>query len=189
MADKEDKKPVMDVEKPGSTPAPATSRPLIITKGPAIKDPMVTAEDSEKTDDKETQVPLPSSKKKTIQPLSEQEPKAAASEEEQPSQDTEPTQTEESEGIGPDLPAEESSDVPTKDPVDERSQEDQKRQELADKLVLEKKYFVPIGAVHKKQAARTTAVLAVLLIIVLGVLAAIDAELIETSISLPFDFL
>lgn len=184
MAAKESKKPVMDVEKPGTTPAPATSRPVIIGKGPAIKDPMVNETKSE--EDSKHQ-PLPPAKKKTIQPITDD-----VSKEEEPKQ-TEPSQAEpvanpdsnnELPSTGDTDQAEESTPEP------KTSEEEIKRQELVYKLINNKKYYVPIGAVQKKRAARSTIVLLILLVVVAaGAVLAIDADLIQTDITLPFDLI
>ncbi len=181
MAEKEAKKPVMDVEKPGTTPADATSRPVIITKGPAIKDPMVNEASPEATE-KETPLPVPSAKKKNIQPLSEQ-----------PEDNTGKVQSEtkpEAE-LAPDLvPTEDEEKAATAEAEAQLSEEDRKRQELTDKLIAEKKYFVPIGAAEKRRTVRNTAILLVVFIVVVAAaLLAVDAELIQTNVTLPFDLI
>lgn len=192
MAEKEAKKPVMDVEKPGTTPASATSRPVIIGRGPAIKDPMVNEAKSEDEEQPASQ-PLAPAKKKTIQPLSDQ----PASDDESNS-DTLPAETDGKPGPEaaeptPELtPAEEEATAKSEaaDVAQKLSDEELKRQQLADKLTAEKKYFVPIGAVQKKRTARTTALLLIVIILIIGgALLAIDAELIQTDIKLPFDLL
>ena len=198
MADKEAKKPVMDVEKPGTTPASATSRPIIISKGPAIKDPMVngTNTDAEEGKDKQPALPL---KKKTIQPLSEQpkeetdgsEPDTGTTESPKEEIKPEPSEQSPSEAVVPELDASEETEKPASaGETPEISEEDRKRQELVEKLMVSKKYFVPIGAAAKKRTARNTTLLfVVFLLIVSGAVLAIDAEIIQTNISLPFDLI
>lgn len=189
MAEKEVKKPVMDVEKPGTTPADATSRPVIISKGPAIKDPMVNDSNAE-TIEKEAPLPVPSAKKKTIHPLSEQ-PKDETTEA-QPEAKSEPANSEPAEAdVATNVaPTEEEEKAATAEAEAELSEEDRKRQELTDKLIAEKKYFVPIGAAEKRRTVRNTVVLFVVFIVVVAaVLFAVDAELIQTNITLPFDLI
>lgn len=184
MADKEAKKPVMDVGKPGTTPADATSRPIIVTKGPAIKDPMVN-ESKPEGETQTTPTPLPSAKKKTIQPLTEQpkteteaKPAPEAAETEEPAPEL--TQAEQ----------EATAKTEAAEAAQKLSDEELKRQELVSKLVAEKQYFVPIGAAQKKRTVRNTLLLFVVFILVIGASAlAIDAELIQTDITLPFDLI
>lgn len=190
MAEKENKKPIVDVEKPGTTPAEATSRPVIVSKGPAMKDPMVndTKSDGEASD---ASTPLSSTKKRTIQPLSEQpEPASESSGSNEESQEKAPEQTP-AEELAPDLaPADETDKSSNSTSAPEISQEEIKRQELVDSLVTEKKYFVPIGAVQKKRTARNTTLLFLVLLLALGGgVAAIDAEIIQTNVTLPFDLI
>lgn len=45
----DDKKPMEDVSKPGTTPASATSRPIIVSRTAAVSDPMVSTAQPEKT--------------------------------------------------------------------------------------------------------------------------------------------
>lgn len=186
MADKETKKPVMDVEKPGTTPASATSRPVIVGRGPAIKDPMVNTSDPESTEQTNPQ-PLPSAKKKTIQPISEQ-PATEADTKPEVGSEPKPEATGE---LAPELPPTEAEErAAAADAAEQLSEEDRKRQELTDKLVAEKKYFVPIGAAQKKRTARNTALMFVVFVVVVGAaLLAVDAELIQTDITLPFDLI
>jgi hypothetical protein len=179
------KKPVMDVEKPGATPASATSRPLIVSRGPAIKDPMVNEDEAQPATEPQL---VSSSKKKTIQPLSEQETKPAEGASPEPSPDTKEASQEQS---APEAtPIDETPEVTSNAAAPAMSDEDIKRQELVDKLVLEKKYFVPIGAVQKKRTVRATVLfLALLLSLAAGAVVAVDANLISIGIHLPFDLI
>lgn len=181
MAEKENKKPVTDVEKPGTTPAGATSRPIIITKGPAIKDPMVN-EAKPEDEEQPTSARLPSAKKKTIQPLTEQ-PEPVAQPDISSQTEELPTESE--------LAAnEEKTKSEAAEAAQKLSEEELKRQELVDKLVAEKKYFVPIGAVQKKRTTRTASLLFIVIVLIIGgALLSVDAELIQTDIKLPFDLI
>lgn len=185
MAEKETKKPVMDVEKPGTTPASATSRPVIVGRGPAIKDPMVNDNNPE-TAEQATPQPLPSAKKRTIQPLTDQPKETETEPKPAPASD----QIAENE-LAPDLPqTEEAEKAAAAEAEEQLSEEERKRQELVDKLVLEKKYFVPTGAVQKKRTVRNTILLFLAFIVLLSAaVLAVDAELIQTNITLPFDLI
>jgi hypothetical protein len=197
MAEKELKKPVMDVERPGTTPASATSRPIIVSRGPAIKDPMVNEAKPETEEPKDAPPALPT-KKKTIQPLSEQpkdvavpsdaedEAKKESEEVDKPEAPAQPPV----EPIGPDL-ADDEVNNKSENPagISEIPEEDRKRQELTDKLVASKKYYVPIGAAGKKRTARNVGLLFVILAVIIGAALAIDAGLIQTDITLPFDLI
>jgi hypothetical protein len=183
MAEKEIKKPVTDVEKPGTTPADATSRPLIVGRGPAIKDPMVNEAKSEGAEQAVSQSISPT-KKKTIQPLTEQ-----PQPEKQPEATPQPeTETEE---IAPDVaPSEETVKSEAAQAAQKLSEEELKRQELVNKLVVQKKYFVPIGAAKKRRTAHSITLLFIVLVLVAGgALLAVDAELLQTDITLPFDLI
>jgi hypothetical protein len=192
MAEQEVKKsvPVTDVEKPGTTPADATSRPLIVGRGPAMKDPMVN-EAKPATEEVVTPQPVPSTKKKTIQPLTEQPKEEAASKPGPASPDPENNPEAEEPDSEVTLAEEEKTAKSAADDAAQKlSEEELKRQELVDKLVAEKKYFVPIGAAQKKRTVRNTALLFVMFILVVsGAALAIDAELIQTDITLPFDLI
>lgn len=187
MAEKDTKKPVMDVEKPGTTPASATSRPVIIGRGPAIKDPMVN-EATPEGDEQPTPQQQPLAKKKTIQPLTEQPVPEAETK-----SDVQPAETDDKPEPAPELtPAEEEATAKSEaaDVAQKLSDEELKRQELVEKLVAEKKYFVPIGAAQKKRTVRNTMLLFLSFILILGgALLAVDAGLIQTDITLPFDLI
>jgi hypothetical protein len=187
VPEKEIKKPVMDVEKPGTTPASATSRPLIVGRGPAIKDPMVN-DSNEETVEQSKSLPLPSAKKKTIQPITEPQEEAEVQSETKP----EPASEQPAEpGVATDLAStEEEEKAATAEAEAELSEEERKRQELTDKLISEKKYFVPIGAAEKRRTLRNTTVLFIVFIVVIAAtVLAIDAELVQTNITLPFDLI
>lgn len=174
----------VDVAKPGSTPADATSRPLIVTKSAMIKDPMVQAESSESA--AEPAITPPSVSKKTIEPLTSQEKSESVAE----TTPAEPASVaDESEDS---LTADNSTEIsPTDENAETKAQvEEDKRQAIADELIKQKKYVVPIGAVTRRKAGRRLVVSLVLIILLAAAgVAVIDAGLIATSIQLPFDFI
>lgn len=173
----------VDVAKPGSTPADATSRPLIVTKSAIMKDPMV-----QDTDDSSSNQPLPapSVSKKVIAPLVADES----------SDDTELTSAPSDQSVKAPTPVDETETVESaSDPTDESAetkeqQAAEKRQAVADELIKQKKYIVPIGVAARKKASQQL-VVGIVFLVLIGVAAivAIDANLIAAPISLPFDFI
>lgn len=209
----------MDVSKPGKTAANASSRPIIVGHGPQVQDPMVTSdEDNKEAEETSTKLTSPANSKRIIAPLSETEKESDTTEASVPENladaetmvDAEPVEeatpeTDESvveeapeEPIEPEAsePSAESAVVDAvidqvgdkkKDEIE--AEEERKRQESIDKLVAAKKYFVPIGKVHKKSNRIWLILTLLLLLVLLGLVAAIDAEILESSISLPFDLI
>lgn len=187
MVDKN--KPLTDVEKPGTTPAHATSRPIIISKTPAVKDPMVAAEEPSPTEP--VRLP-PSAAKKTIVPLTAADKKPETPAESEPA-DKSADKPEEAEVKEEALPVETPTDQSPEEIAAAAqavlSKEEQQQAELVEKLVEQKKYFVPIGAVQKRRTARNTALLAFVLLVLVGAALAVDAGIIETEFTLPFDLI
>lgn len=178
----EPKNSFMDVSEPGKTPAGATSRPIIVSKGAAIKDPMMA--ESPKTA-VEPALP-PSATKKSLQPLSaEPETTQATAADAAPSKST-PADTATEPTVEAPLDDIESTDESKHAAADKA---DVERNQAVEKLITSKQYFVPIGAVAQRRNSRNTALLAVVLLLIVGAVLAIDAELIETGISLPFDLI
>jgi hypothetical protein len=199
-----DKKPVMDVSKPGKSPADATARP-IITGHAMMKDPMVTEEavakpeETEVTPDMETadkEAVAPSAAHKVIQPL------AAVPETPEP---TDKPETEEADKPAePEEPKEEQQPSVAEDAVvdavleqvgdkkqeNKLSEEEAKRQEMIDKLVDEKKYFLPIHHERSKKNGKLALVIfAALLPVIVGLGLAADAGAIDLGFKVPFDFI
>lgn len=178
-------KVVTDIEKPGTTPAHATSRPIITSRAPAVKDPMVS-DDAAKTSAEPARF-APSVTKKKIVPLetnNDSVTKAAptASETEAPSEPAEETPL-------PELTQQDVDDAAAAAQV-ALSKEEQQQAELVAKLTEQKKYFVPIGAVSRRRTARVTLLLSIVLVMLaVGGVMAIDAGIIETNITLPFDLI
>lgn len=178
-------KVVTDVEKPGTTPAHATSRPLINRRASVVKDPMVS-QDKVISGAQDPVLSAPSVTKKKIQPLDSQD---------EPAAEKAAVESQKSSGFSKDAPLPDELTHQSADEVAAAAQvalskEDQQQSELVAKLAEEKKYFVPIGAVQKRRTARVTFFLAMVLILLLttGILA-IDAEIVETNVTLPFDLI
>ena len=203
------KKPVMDVSKPGKTAADATARP-IITGHAMMKDPMVTedttptegvTEEVATTETEEVKSVTPSTTHKVIQPLESaavEEVSESPVEAEKPSEQTDPVPEETKEE-----PKKEETTVSDDAVVDavldqvsdkkeetKESEEEHKRQELVDKLVEEKKYFLPINQVHSRRNNRLALlVLGALLPVIVGLGLAADAGAINLGFKVPFDFI
>lgn len=215
MAEKsKESKQVMDVSKPGKSAADATSRPVIVGHRPMVQDPMVnTAEESNPEIEKEEPAPtVTPTGKKVIAPISEPEKPAEEKPEEEkieqaPENPVEPVEadvsaepeTKETEDTKASTETE-SSDNAVVDAVadqvgankkkeEQLSEEEKKKQEALDKLVAEKKYFVPIGKAHHKSRKSAPLVLLVLLLLVAGGLAAVDAGVLDIGVDLPFDII
>ncbi len=176
-------KPITDIQKPGKTPAAATSRPIIVGHGIPLKDPMMAADEA-KPAEQQSAEKLTRPTSKVVKPLSEQAPVAS----------TQP------EPAKKDVEDAAISDQAVVDAVVERAGDKKqaekdadvlhKRLELVEQLVQSKKYFVPIGVAAKKRTHRIELGLFVaLLILLVGVVLAIDADVINTDIQLPFDLL
>jgi hypothetical protein len=203
MAAKE-KKPVMDVSKPGKSPADATTRP-IITGHAIMKDPMVNEEPAnmegvteevttpEVSEEKVT--PAPSTSHKVIQPLESKEEKPEESDTkpaEEPEKTDEPAQDDKKESpVTDDAVVDAVLDqVGDKKEEIKQSEEDRKRQEMVDKLVEEKKYFVPIAQEGKRRKNKLALlVLGALLPVIVGLGLAADAGAIDPGFKVPFDFI
>jgi hypothetical protein len=201
------KKPVMDVSKPGKTPADATTRP-IISGHEIMKDPMVNEEpeqmegvtvDVKTSDDPKESPSTPPTSHKIIQPLSstdktEEETKEESTEKpaKESDTDTKPTEDDKPESsVTEDAVVDAVLDqVGDKKEETKESEEDRKRQEQVDKLVEEKKYFVPIGQVNKRRNNRIVLlILGALLPVIVGLGLAADAGVINLGFKVPFDFI
>ncbi len=186
------KKPVMDITKPGTTPADATTRP-IITSHEMIKDPMVAADagtkpaTTEETEADAGATTVATAPHKVIEPIdpAPAEPEKAgelAPEEAQPAEDAQS-----SDDAVVDAVLEQVSDKnqETKDEVAARQ-----REELVTQLTTDKKYFLPINQVRKRRnSRRVVATIFVLLLLVLALGAVIDAGYIDPGFTLPVDFI
>lgn len=205
------KKSVMDVSKPGKSPADATARP-IITGHAMMKDPMVTddkvplegvTEDVPVTSESNTpeeKEAAPSTSHKVIQPLTEEtedkseEPatdKDDSEEKPETAEESKPEEKKEESPVTEDAVVDAVLDqVGDKKEETKESEEERKRQEVVDKLIEEKKYFVPIDQVHTRRNNRLALlVLGALLPVIIGLGLAADAGVINLGFKVPFDFI
>lgn len=189
------KKPVMDVSKPGKTPADATTRP-IITGHAVLKDPMINATDPESEvptdtllegEDVPDEAAAPSTTHKVIKPI-EPEPKDTDNKEEpEPEKKSDAPEPQITEGAVVDAVIDQVTDKKKQEVVDA---EELERRELVDKLVEEKKYFVAISETKARRTSKFLLIfVAALLPLLVGLVLAIDAGVIETNITLPFDLI
>lgn len=191
---KQDDKQVADVSKPGSTPAPATSRPVIIKHQPMMQDPMVK---TDQPDDKEKpEQPLASKSQKIISPsigsgLEEQDSEQPEEPEEQEPQETEPQpEPEKSKKSIEEATVDALAQQMVKGKVSkEEKAEAKQRQAEIERHIQEKTYFVEIGKVQKRRNRRISVLLVVVLLLVAGAVLAIDAGIIDMGVTLPFNVL
>ncbi|MDQ2973327.1 MAG: hypothetical protein M3Q79_02510 [bacterium] len=195
-------KKMTDVSKPDSTPANATSKPIILGHKPMVADPMVSADSKDKVTTKQ---PLASTSR-SIQPVSEEftkKPQPEESERETKTKDNSDEAetisvrkvTSETEEAKVETTQETDEDITTDDQKaeianqEETTIEDERQQRL--KAIIEsKKYNVHFKNPHKASAKIfVTTVLAVLLLGALSVLLLDDAGVIDLGIKLPFDLI
>lgn len=162
--------PIADIEHPGTTAASPTSKPVIVTNRPIIKDPMVVedvADEQPKLTAKKT------STKPKLQPLTtsvESEDSKESTTQEKPVVDAVPA------------PAESKSSKKT---PEESEELDRKRKEERaanlQKIANAKTYYLPINSVEKRKTKRfvVLGILLSILLIMIWVDIALDAELIR----------
>jgi hypothetical protein len=178
------KKSLMDVAKPGDTVPDSSSRPVIVTHKPMIKDPMVSTDANEAEPTPAAQKPIQASKNRTIAPINEDTAVDATETKEDVKEDDQTISTSETAAV--DAVAGQAAEKTSAAKVSEAERE---KQAAIEKAIEDKKYFVHISFAHKKGVMRglVVATVMILLAAAVGGLLAIDAELISTDISLPFD--
>ncbi len=166
-----------EVFAPESTPAPET--------------PVLPAEPESKSP---TMPPEKTPPAKELEPISEPETETPGPPQPKPSTDTpKPAEEEEKSDDGDtdesgvvDAFAEQAAAKKEKTQTDA---ETQKRQEALNKLIEEKKYFVPVGQVSHRRHTKWALLLLALLFLVAACTFAIDAEVLDVGIELPFDLI
>lgn len=186
MAEHKGKK-VFDVADPGSSAALPTARPVIVSRRAVERDPMMAVAEQKKPkttepepkNDKDIATDLPQEiisddtrSKKVIQPLE------STKHDEPIEEDTEPQDEEE-----PKTTDEKTDKLLAKKLADEASKE-QEVQDKHKKLIEDKTYFVPIGAVKRRRKARLALVILLITLLLIAVAAnfLIDAGIIQTDI-------
>ncbi|MBI1857137.1 hypothetical protein HY003_03030 [Candidatus Saccharibacteria bacterium] len=201
----EKKKLVFDVAKPGKTPANASSRPIIVTHHPIIKDSVVVGDTDKK--DETPAVDATSSQQsahisnyagKIIKPMetsddsvSIEDTSAVSTESNESSkEDTEISapQTNDTDESPEARVAEETSQKEAEEKsASKEAKEAEERDVRLQKLVEEKKYFVNVSENHRQNGTKPIAVILLLLfLVVCGVYFAIDADIIKTDLKLPY---
>jgi hypothetical protein len=198
---------IVDVSQPGKTAPAGTSRPIIVGHKMLQQDPMIsedkaaTVPEPGKTEDKPAEAAPAAAPRnnKVIAPLTESKsedepPEPEAKTEEPKPEEPKPEETKE-EGSEP-AKADGSAVVDAvieqagaKRKQDQESEADKKRQAELEKLIEEKKYFVPIGQVRRRRNTRWGITILLLLVIIAGAYLALDAGLIQANIKLPVDLI
>ncbi len=188
---------LFDVAQPGKTAATATSRPVIVGHGSMIKqDPMVskpepTKASSNKGVDLKPAAPDEDNEVKPTQETSDKEDKKQESSDEQPKKEEpeKPAETENNEGeTGSEVANELAGQVASKKEEKAKADAQAKKSEEIEKLIESKKYFVQVHQGPSSQNLSTW-VLVILLLAVVGVILAIDAEVLNVGLLLPFDLI
>lgn len=189
-------KQIIDVTHADKTAPSDTSRPVIVTNRPILKDPMMSpatapAEKDEPAPSKESLATPSKSKIKPIEePAADSTKDSAKSEEpKKPELETAPEPTAEPaskpEPAKPDEPEEpEESNAPSKTPdadADIAASKQAEHDAAMQKLVEAKQYFLPINAVEKRRSKRFVATGVILSVILLAFWAdvALDAGLVH----------
>ncbi|GAC1391521.1 MAG: hypothetical protein NVSMB46_04350 [Candidatus Saccharimonadales bacterium] len=199
-----DEKKVFDVAKPGKSTPDVTSRPVIIGHGPILQDPMVngTKTNVEEDNQEDTAQKAKVIREKVLAPTDEATNNVqAAKSEDAKVQDTEdPKQAEKQSAEKYDSSVSDSNtaivdavldQVPDKEQdlsVDNKANEQLK---AIEKLIVEKKYYVPIGKVRRRKNTRRLLVTTIMLLVIgiIGGYVAIDAGFIKSDIQLPVHIL
>lgn len=205
---------VFDVSKPGESLPSASGRPIIVTHKPGASDPMVSPaelnDEEKESEEPKTELGSPSSRKLRIEPLHTSEDRdqeadsnnkqddSAVSSEATPKDDadydekkTEPKDevAEASEEIA-DIAGEVTTKKDAQNEADKKEAEKVKKQAEIEAFIENKQFFVPINAVQKRRSLRMVIVCIVFIVLALvGVLALLDAELLDIGIVPPTDFL
>lgn len=206
MANEKDGKKTMDIARPGKTPPDASARPVVVSHRPMVQDPMVVSADEIVPKEEitaEKPVEAPSHTSKIIQPLNEQPAEEVSKEPAEPQEAVETKQEVAAESAQEETKVPASSEAALVDAVADKvesgnkkkgnglSEAEKAKQETLQKLITEKKYFVPIGHGHhhrRKHGFLTLLLLLVLIASAGGYLAA-DAGILDVGIKLPVDLI
>lgn len=213
VSSKSQDKKIMDVSKPGKSSPDISARPVVITHHPMVQDPMV--KENEKPENNKAVIAEESKQEpamhseKIIKPVSEDvdaeqpsvdevtrddDAKSTAQTSEKEDLETEETKQE------PKQEAEQAEQSAVVDAVTDQATIDRKnknklsdaekaKQEQVQKLIAEKKYFVPKAQVSHRRNQRTTIILVMLIVIVAGVYLAMDAGVLDVGFDVPYDLI
>ncbi len=185
-SEKNSKKPMDDVTQPGKSAPSATSRPIIVTHGPMMQDPMVQKEAKPEevklsTVAHEKVINEPTSTKVEVKDGADSVPiEVARAEEPKPAEKpelevTEPVSATPSEPKPDDdsVPLDGDSGAAVEAVADaakdkKKTDDDQKEIEAmrakVDQLVAERKYYVPLGVASHKRHHRTALIIVLILL-------------------------
>jgi hypothetical protein len=191
-----EKKRIMDVSKPGKTAATATTRPIIVGHGPIMKDPMMqqpkVAAVNEEGEPIKKPAPAQPPNKLVLKPMV-----AGASADEKSSTAKASDATTDESGADGETPAD-SQDEAVVDAVvsqavkdkrgEQQAKEDTERAIARQKLIDEKKYFLPIGQTARRRNRWAWFILLFLIVAAATVYMLLDANVIKNNVALPFEF-
>lgn len=179
MAKDLETKKTMDVAKPGKSVPDSSSRPVIVSNKPEVQDPMMKSEETAK-ETKPAETPVTHANK-VIQPLGHRD------ESDDKAETPEEKETKEEAAVIDAVSGQ--ADLGKKNTQAKIEADELEKLEALNKLIAEKKYFVPVGQVAHRRNQRTAVVLVLLVLILAGLYAAIDAELLDIGVELPFDLI
>jgi hypothetical protein len=209
-----EKKRIMDVARPGKTAASATARPIIVGHGPIIKDPMVQpsvdSEEAAATPKKDyvnetvasKLVVQPPKANADIQKADDDKSSASAEPEnannvakDQAATETDPGPDEQPQAEASAIEAHEEEaivDAVASQAVKDKKGEQQAKEETErlaaqQKLIDDKKYFLPISRATRRRNARAWIALLILLLMTGAVYVLLDAKIIQNNLPLPFE--
>lgn len=179
-------KKIIDIAHPGKSAPTATSKPVLVSNRPLLKDPMVVDEAAAKEPETTASAGNPSLKPK-LHPLGEDQPAKRAADgkpaETEPTKDTEvpaevPSPEEVTEDDTTDTGLENIKDPAS---IAEEDKAKSERQAAVQKLVDNKQYFLPINSVEKRRAKHVVILGLVLSLVLAAAWAdvALDAGLIK----------
>ena len=188
------KQPVFDVAKPNATPAPATSRPIIVNHRTMASDPMMSSKAATEDEESSEQQKLKVSKAKVIQPANDNVVPEETKEEGSKQKETNPSQA-----------AEPTVSETTKKAVEEATvdaiasqmgkkkkkptEEDEVKQAEIKKHIEEKTFFVPIGQVKKRRNKRRLIATIVFLLLLVAAYLVLDADIFGLHVAVPIDLI
>jgi hypothetical protein len=165
------KTPRPDVDKPGKSAPPATSKPVIVSNRPLLKDPMVVDEEAVSENEATEKEELAHSTGPKLKPLKEPATTSTDTKENQPAEDETPPTENDTKPQPEPKPGHDTGPNQTKHGAD------------IQKLIDSRKYELPINAVEKRKTKRFV-VLGVFLAILLALAwadIALDAGLVKVS--------
>lgn len=163
----------MDIARPGKSVPDDTARPIIVGHKPMVKDPTVKTDEPDITELETEETPVAEPMihtTKIIEPPKAEEPviaadPVAADDTVEPTEEaTEPSEEPATSSESAEVDALAEQVETGKKNKDEPSEEDKKKQEHIQKLITDKKYFVPIGQVTRRRKNRQALMLLLVLV-------------------------